>query len=298
VSAGPLIGSHVPVAGGLVRRALPHAREIGAEAIQVFASNPRGWAVPLPDPAQDAAFRAACAESGLSVLIHAPYLVNLGSPDPLTARRSVDALRWTLQRAAQIGAGAVVVHAGSALVGRAGWSREQGLQQAGAAIRGLLADGEGGPAAEQAVRLLIEPTAGAGGALASDLPSIAQYLEAVDDERVGICLDTCHLHAAGHDLSTRDLFAAVLADFAAAVGMARLGAVHVNDSRDPVGSRRDRHAPIGAGTIGADAFAALFSSGLPPGVPVLTESTDDDHAADIAVLKAHRFAAGRAGVRT
>ncbi|MCU1659538.1 MAG: deoxyribonuclease, partial [Pseudonocardiales bacterium] len=139
--------------------------------------------------------------------------------------------------------------------------------------------------------LLIEPTAGGGGALASDATSLGAYLDVLGrDERIGVCLDTCHMHAAGHDLSTGAGFAAALRTYGRAAGRGRIGLVHVNDSRDPAGSRRDRHASIGTGTIGPDAFRALFTSTATRGVPLVVETAEADHAADIATLKALRDA--------
>lgn len=140
--------------------------------------------------------------------------------------------------------------------------------------------------------LLIEPTAGGGGALASDAASLSVYLDALGrSERIGVCLDTCHLHAAGHDLSTREGFAKALRAFGHAAGPGRIGLVHVNDSRDPAGSKRDRHAAIGSGTIGRAAFAALFSTPVTRGVPLVVETDETEQAGDIATLKALRSAA-------
>jgi deoxyribonuclease-4 len=144
-------------------------------------------------------------------------------------------------------------------------------------------------AASGAPPLLIEPTAGGGGALASNAESLAAYLDVLGrDERVGVCLDTCHMHAAGHDLSTADSFAAALRAYARAAGRGRIGLVHVNDSRDPAGSKRDRHASPGAGSIGREPFAALFRSPITRTVPLIVETAEADHAADIATLKALR----------
>jgi deoxyribonuclease-4 len=134
-------------------------------------------------------------------------------------------------------------------------------------------------------RLLIEPTAGGSGALASTVDSVAEYLDVLDDERIGVCLDTCHLHAAGHDLSTRTGMTRTLAALGRAIGRRRIGLVHVNDSRDPAGSKRDRHTCLGCGTIGLEPFASLFSSPTTRGVPLVVETAEDDHASDIAALK-------------
>ena len=272
------VGAHVSVAGGLAR-ALPRAVEIGAEVAQVFVANPRGWAPPSADPDGDAAFAAAC---DLPVFVHAPYLINFGSPSADTLARSAAALQFSLRRGAAIGARGVVVHAGSAVLGNR-W--DVAMATARECVLRALDAVPGGP------RLLIEPTAGGGGALASDAASLAAYLDVLGrDERIGVCLDTCHLHAAGHDLSTSASFAAALRAYGRAAGRGGIGLVHVNDSRDPAGSKRDRHAAVGRGTIGRDAFAALFSSPVTRRVPMVVETADADHAADIVTLKALRAA--------
>ena len=272
------IGAHVSVAGGLAR-ALPRAEAIGAETLQVFVANSRAWAHPADDPAGDEEFRATCA---FPVFVHAPYLINFGSPSPDTLERSTRALAFSLRRGAAIGARGVVVHAGSAVLGNR-W--DDAMRQVREHLLPVLDLASG-------TQVLIEPTAGGGGALASDAASLAAYLDALGcDERIGVCLDTCHLHAAGHDLSTLGGFSAALRAYGRAAGRGRIGLVHVNDSRDPAGSKRDRHASIGAGTIGRDAFAALFTSPAIRGVPLVVETADADHAADITTLKALRGSA-------
>jgi deoxyribonuclease IV len=275
------VGAHVSVAGGL-RRALARAGEIGAETIQVFVANPRAWAAPAPDRDGDAAFAAACA---VPVFVHAPYLINFGSPSAATLARSGDALAFSLRRGAAIGARGVVMHAGSAVLGNR-W--EDAMAQVRAAVLGVL------DAVPDAPRLLVEPTAGGGGALASDAASLGAYLDVLGrDERIGVCLDTCHMHAAGADLSSERSFRAALRAYAGAAGPGRIGLVHVNDSRDPAGSKRDRHESIGAGTIGPESFAALFGTPATRRVPMVVETEDTRHAIDIAALKALREAAAR-----
>jgi deoxyribonuclease IV len=273
------VGAHVSVAGGLTR-ALPRAHAVDAEVLQVFVANPRAWAAPLVDPDGDASFARAC---GLPVFVHTPYLINFGSPSPETLARSTEALAFSLLRGAAIGARGVVVHAGSAVLGH---RRQDALAQVRQSVLRVL------DALPSAPRLLIEPTAGGGGALASDAPSLAEYLDVLGrDERIGVCLDTCHMHAAGHDLSTPRSFARALRAFGAAAGRSGIGLIHVNDSRDPAGSKRDRHESIGRGTIGREAFAALFSTPATRRVPMVVETADADHATDIATLKALRAAA-------
>lgn len=276
-SAAP-IGAHVSVAGGLLR-ALPRAADVEAEAMQVFVANPRGWAPPPADPEGDEEFRDACP---LPVFVHAPYLINFGSPSPETLAKSSDALAFSLRRGAAIGARGVVMHAGSAVLGNR-W--EDAMTQVREHVLPVL------DAVPEAPALLIEPTAGGGGALAADAASLGAYLDALDrDERLGVCLDTCHMQAAGHDLGTPDAFAAALRAYGRAAGRGRIGLVHVNDSRDPVGSKRDRHEAIGRGTIGLAAFAALFSTPATRSVPMVVETADADHKTDVAALKKLRAA--------
>jgi deoxyribonuclease IV len=271
------IGAHVSVSGGLVRGALPLSDRVDAEVIQIFVANPRGWAAPAPDAAGDEAFRAACTERGLPVFVHAPYLINFGSPSAETLARSAAALEFSLRRGAAVGASGVVVHAGSAVLGNR-W--DEAMEQVRAQVLPLLRDD--GP------RLLIEATAGGGGALASDVESLGAYLDVLDDPRVGICLDTCHLHAAGHDLSAPGGTKKTIAALIRRIGRGRIGLVHVNDSRDPVGSKRDRHAALGEGTIGLDGLRGLFAAPGLRGVPMVVETADADHARDVATLKALR----------
>ncbi|GAB2603432.1 deoxyribonuclease IV [Kribbella endophytica] len=269
-----LIGSHVAVAGGLVKSGLGEAVEVGAEIIQLFAGNPRSWVQRAPDPAGDEAFRAACAELRLPVVVHAAHLINLGSPSDVVLAQSVAALEATMDRAAAIGAHAAVVHAGSLVAKGRRTAVLAGLHDLLTPVVDRAAPG---------VRLLIEPTAGAGEAIASTVDSTIQYMLALDNDRVGLCLDTCHLHAAGEDLTDpRGMVDTIVA----ALGPDRIGLVHVNDSRDPRGSHRDRHESVGLGAIGPAGFEALLSIPSLRGVPLLVETPT--HARDVALLKAIR----------
>ncbi|MCU1678418.1 MAG: endonuclease [Frankiales bacterium] len=277
------VGVHAFTAGGLVKGAFPYARELGAEAIQVFVSNPRGWATPADKPGEDDVFAASCAGAGMQVFIHAPYLVNLGSPDDVVARKSAEAVLYSLRRGRTVGARGVVFHAGSAV--RSG-------ERAAARARSRewllpLLDAAAEPGMP---RLLVEPTAGGGESLASTVPEVSLYLESVADERLGLCLDTCHFFAAGHDMATGDGMRVLLDELHAVIGHDRLALIHANDSAEPCGSRRDRHANIGRGLIGAAPFAELFTHPLTAGVPMVVETPGKvgDHAADLACLRALR----------
>jgi deoxyribonuclease-4 len=273
------IGAHAPASGGLARGALKYAATVGAEAVQVFVSNPRGWAPSAGNPRDDHAFREGCAAGRIPVFVHAPYLVNLGSPTAATREKSAGALTHALQRGAAIGASGVVVHAGSAVVGT---RREEALARVRELLLPILdAVPEGGPS------LLIEPTAGGGQALASRVEHLGSYFEALDAHPgLGVCLDTCHAFAAGHDLATPGGVRSTLGALVKAVGRGRLKLVHVNDSRDPLGSTRDRHAALGHGTIGADPLRELFVHPATRDVPLIVETPGgaDGHARDIALL--------------
>ena len=272
------VGSHVPVGGGLLK-GLAYAREIGAGAVQVFVSNPRGWAPSAGDPEQDAGFREQCGRAGLPVYVHAPYLVNFGSPTEATQRKSVDAVRHSLARAAAIGARAVVVHAGSAV---AGTHRDEAMRQVRELLLPVLDElGDGAP------RLLVEPTAGGGQALAATVQDLGPWFAQVDDHpALGVCLDTCHAYAAGHDLAAPGGMKKTLDALVKTVGRGRLGLVHANDSKDPLGSTRDRHESIGEGQIGQDPFAELFRHPATRGVPVVVETPGDaaSHRRDLELL--------------
>jgi len=270
----------VPVTGGLAAGGLRYAAETGAEAIQVFVSNPRGWAPSAGDARQDAALRDHVASTGLPVFVHATYLINLGSPDPVTRQRSAASLAHALRRGRDIGALGVVVHTGSAV--RA--SREQGMRHVRACLLPLL-DSLGGDGPD----VLLEPTAGRGQMLCGAAGELGPYLDAVDwHPRAGVCLDTCHLFAAGHDLAARGGVAGLLATLAPVTGRLRL--IHANDSKDGCGSHRDRHENIGAGQLGAAPFAALLCHPATRGMPFIVETPGPRAAvaADIATLKALR----------
>ncbi|MEU3300619.1 deoxyribonuclease IV [Streptomyces sp. NPDC006678] len=278
------VGAHVPVAGGLARTGLTYAREIVAESVQVFVANPRGWATPPGNPAQDERFREECAAEGIPAYVHAPYLINFGSHSAVTAERSVESLRHSLRRGREIGALGVVVHTGSATGGR---TRETALAQ----VRELML-----PLLDELTHdddpfLLLEPTAGQGFSLCSLVEDLGPYFEALDAHpRLGICLDTCHAFAAGHDLAAPGGAGRALDLLVSTVGEGRLKLIHANDSKDVVGARKDRHENIGAGHIGEDAFRELMRHPAADGVPLIIETPGGRHgketyAADVALLK-------------
>lgn len=272
------IGAHVPVAGGLASAGLAYARAIRAEAIQVFVTNPRAWAQSAGDPAQDAALREHIAATGMPVFVHAPYLINVGSPDAGVRERSAALIGHGLRRCAQIDALGLVVHAGSAITA----DHAAGLRRMRETVLPILGRAPGdGPG------LLIEPMAGQGQMLCAAIADLGPYLDALDwHPRVSLCLDTCHLFAAGHDL-TRPGGPGAALDELTAIAPGRLRLIHANDSKDPCGSHRDRHANIGAGTIGTAAFAELLHHPATDGIAFIVETPGarPGQKRDIAALK-------------
>jgi deoxyribonuclease IV len=285
------IGAHVSVAGGL-ERAVGNARAVGCESLQVFVSNARGWAPPPVDPAADQRFRADLEGAGLGPLfVHAPYLVNFASVSPVTRERSGEVVAATLAKAAAIGAAGVVVHAGAALAS----GRAAGL----AATREALLPLADATAAMDGPDLVLELTAGTRGALASRFEEMAELLAACGHHpRLKVCMDTCHAQAAGYDLGDPAGAAKALDELFTTLG-GRVVLVHANDSRDPVGAGRDRHCPIGTGTIGDQGFAAILAHPGLDRLPVVTETTGDpaQMAADLTRLRRlrrhHHLAARR-----
>ncbi len=259
------VGTHVQVGKGLVKGALAHAAEVGAETIQVFVGNPRGWAHSAGDPSVDRAFRAACETSGMRVFIHTPYLVNLGSPTPSTYEKSVASVAHNLKRAVEIGAEGVVVHTGSCV-------DEGTLDAAMRQVReGLLPVLDA--AGEDAPWLLLEPTAGQGRSLCAGVDDLERYLAVLDGHpAVGICLDTCHVFAAGAPLDEPGGTTATVDRLVELGGPGRLRLVHANDSMDVRGAFKDRHQSIGDGYIGVGAFEELFAHPATEGVPFVLET--------------------------
>jgi deoxyribonuclease-4 len=279
------IGSHTKTSGGLAKAALPYVDAAGSETLQVYVSNSRGWALPPGDPKQDVLFRDGLSERQMPAYIHASLLVNLGSPTELTVERSVAVLEHALARGRAIGATGVVFHAGSSVDPA---HDDKALHQVRESLLPLLdaAAAAGGP------KVLVEPSAGGGRSLASKVQDLEAYLEAVENHPwMGVCFDTCHAWAAGHDLASPGGMTSTLDALVTAVGPGRLQLIHANDSKDECGSTRDRHETIGKGRIGTAPFAELLAHPATAGIPVIVETPSVDHeghAADIALLKSLR----------
>ncbi|HEY9564345.1 MAG TPA: deoxyribonuclease IV [Nocardioides sp.] len=279
------IGTHVTVGKGLAAGALVDMHELGCETLQVFVGNPRGWAASAGNPVQDRRFREQCEAGGIRSFIHAPYLVNLGSPTPTTYEKSVATVAHNLKRAAEVGAEGVVVHTGS-FVDPSG-SQEKyaaAMRQVREGLLPLLDAIED----EAAPWLLLEPTAGQGRSLCAGVEDLAPYLEALDmHPKAGICLDTCHVFAAGAPLDEEGGTAATVDRIVEIGGEGRLRLIHANDSMDVRGAFKDRHQNIGAGHIGEDAFRDLFAHPATDGVPFILETPGSREAGnpDVDLLK-------------
>ncbi|MDP9390611.1 MAG: deoxyribonuclease IV [Actinomycetota bacterium] len=297
--AVPPVGAHLQIRGGLAKGGLAYADAVGARAAQVFVGNPRGWKRTAGDPEQDALFVEGCAERGVPSFVHTPFLVNVGSPTEATVEQSIACISHNLARGARLGCSGVVVHAGSAV----GEDRyEAALRQLHERLLPVLdALPSDGP------RLLIEPTAGGGRSLAATVEDLGPYLAALENHPlVGVCFDTCHAWAAGHDLSVPGGMTATLDALEATVGPGRLGLVHANDSLDECGSKRDRHTNLGEGLIGSGSygvgpFAELMAHPAMAGVPVVVETPSErdgtaraGHTRDIGLLVSLRDRAAAA----
>jgi deoxyribonuclease IV len=250
-----LIGAHVSPAGGLPK-AIDRGVERGCRAIQIFNQSPRMWRPSSYSDEDLAAFRQAMAASPIdAVLIHAVYLLNCASDDPDIRAKSLVSLTQSLRVGAAIGAAGVVLHPGSAKTGDVAAA----IERAGEVIGEALADSEG-------CELHLENTAGAGGTLGRSFEELARLVEAStgrragDGDRLGVCLDSCHLLASGYDIRTPARIDSVLRECTRALGRGRVRSLHLNDSQTPLGSNRDRHANIGTGELGKSGCTAFLGA--------------------------------------
>jgi deoxyribonuclease-4 len=279
------VGTHLKVGKGLVAGALAQADELGCEAIQIFVGNPRGWALSAGNRDEDARFRRGAAERGIRTFIHSPYLINLGSPTRETDERSVASVAHNLMRAAELGVEGVVVHTGSFVDPTgSGEHYAAAMRQVRDGLLPLLdvvAD-------DEAPWLLLEPTAGQGRSLCAGVDDLEPYLGALDfHPKAGLCLDTCHVFAAGAPLDEPGGAAATLERVVEIGGQERLRRVHANDSMDVRGAFRDRHQKIGEGHIGTPAFVELLAHPATAGVPFILETPGSRDGGDgqIGLLK-------------
>jgi deoxyribonuclease-4 len=267
-----LIGAHVSPAGGPAK-AVERGVESACDAIQIFNQNPRAWKPTIYSGEQVGAFVEAMAPSRVdALLIHAVYLLNPASDDPEIREKTLASLIASLRAGDALGAHAVVLHPGSAKTGDVG----EAIARAGEVIREALAESD-------RCALHLENTAGAGGTLGRSFHELAALFEAAGGGgRLGLCLDSCHLLASGFDVRTPESLSQVLDECVELVGLDRLGSLHLNDSQTPLGSNRDRHAPVGKGEIGEDGCAVFLSEPRFQGLPCVLETPDADRSGPTA----------------
>jgi deoxyribonuclease-4 len=279
----PRLGAHTPTSGGMAKRSIAYAQEVKAEAIQVFASNPRGWAMPDANVEADKLFRDKALELDIETYVHAPFLINLGSPTVGTYENSVASTAYSLRRAKEFGSKGVVVHTGSAVdadyVDKAWKQIKKGVMPVLNKLK------------EDDPWLLLEPTAGQGQSLVKKLDDLLYYFEALEwHPKVGVCLDTCHVFAAGHDIAKKGGMTETLDLLVKLVGIERIKLIHTNDSMDVCGALKDRHQNLGDGEIGLKAFEELLAHPVAQNAPLILETPgmEEKHGEEIALLSKMR----------
>lgn len=288
---GPLLGTHVSVAGGLAT-AFPRAAELAIPAMQIFVKNANRWHAKPLDGEDVRGFRAARRESAVGpVVAHASYLINLAATQDDVLERSRAALADELERCAQAGVDGLVLHPGSHL----GTGEEEGIERFVAALDPILAtaglDGSGAFPAGQGPRLLLENTAGQGTNLGHRLEHLETMVASLEHAgRVGVCLDTCHAFAAGYAVHEAAGYEEFWQEVDERLGFERVGALHLNDSVQPFASKKDRHAHIGEGEMGTGCFERLLHDERLAAVPMILETETGDemagHKKDLATLRA------------
>ena len=259
-----ILGAHESIAGGM-SKAFDRAQSVGCESVQIFVKSNRAWAAkPLTDEDIER-FRARAEESGIQPVVgHASYLLNLGTPDEELWKKSRDVLILELQRCEVLGVGYLVLHPGS----HVGSGEEVGLTRVAQALGQVHAATPGFSA-----QILLETTAGQGTSLGYSFDHLAWLLSHTPEgERLGVCLDTCHVFAAGYELRTLEGYTDTIETFDHVIGLDRLYAIHLNDSKGDLGSRKDRHEHIGKGHIGLDGFRHVMNDPRLAGLPGLLET--------------------------
>ncbi|MDX2200729.1 MAG: deoxyribonuclease IV [Phycisphaerae bacterium] len=286
-------GSHLSVAGGL-QNAIHEARRLHCDTVQIFVKNQRQWSAAALSEEAVKQWRAARSEGPLGpVVAHASYLINLGSDDAELSRKSIAALADELDRCGRLGVEYLVVHPGAA-----------GKQPVEAAVARVsrAVDAVFAATPPNSTTLLLETTAGQGTTLGRTFTELGRMLDGVDAKsRVGVCVDTCHVFAAGYDIRERAAYEAMLNEAAATVGLDRIRAFHLNDSRGKLGSRVDRHDHIGAGQIGPVGFQILLGDARFAGLPMILETPKENDeqgremdVVNLALLRQWSEAAGLA----
>lgn len=245
------IGAHISVAGGL-HKAFDRAKEVNCDSMLIFTKSNRQWkAKPLTEKDITAYTQAAEAHDIYPVAVHASYLINIASPKPDLWEKSYQALKVEVERADSLGIPYITFHPGSYVKS----SPEEGITAIGKALQRLLEETDG-----LKTTICLETMAGQGTNLGSTFAELKQMIDLADGhERLGVCLDTCHIFAAGYDIRTPEAYQATMAEFDQTVGLDRIKCFHFNDSKFELGQKKDRHAHIGEGFIGAEGFAQFLN---------------------------------------
>ncbi len=273
------IGAHVSIAGG-VATAPERAQRIGANALGIFTKNQRQWRSPELTDEEIAAFRTGLNDSGIDpgqVLVHASYLINVGNPDREKRTRSLDALLDEAQRVEALGISLLNFHPGSGLKEI---SEEESIKLIADAVGTVLSRTTGAV-------LVLEATAGQGAHVGYAFDQLAAIMDAAGNpDRVGVCIDTCHIFAGGYDIRSEEGYRTTMDELASSVGMDRLRGIHVNDSMTPLGSRKDRHERLGVGEIGFPGLARFLADPAIPDVPFILETPKPDlWKQEVAILR-------------
>ncbi len=280
----PLLGAHFSITGGL-HNALYTASQYRCTALQIFTKNAMTWAertLSIADIDKFNIAREACPEIK-RICSHAAYLINLASPDLQTYVRSVKALSLELSRSALLGIPYVVLHPGA----HRGLGEAKGLHRIVEGINAALDD-----VADPTCGLLLETTAGQGSQLGYTFEQLAAISDRVEaTERVGLCLDTCHVFTAGYDLRTKKTYTKTMKAFHKALGLERLHLIHVNDAKKALGSRVDRHEHIGKGRMGLEAFRLIMNDPRLKGVPKILETPKENATVDYDRLNLNQLRA-------
>jgi len=261
------LGAHMSIAGGLVR-ALERGLAVGCSVVQIFLKNQRQWAARPYTDSEVREFRSAWRASGIRVVFaHANYLINLATPAPDEWRRAVDVFHDELERAEALGLPFVVIHPGSHREAGLG----EGLRRVARAIDVLHQRTRG-----QRARIVLENTAGGGSSIGRNFAELQALIGAVrEPDRLGVCIDTCHLFAAGYDIRARAGYRATMAELRGRLGNRRILAFHLNDAKQPLGSGLDRHEKIGRGHLGIEPFRLLMNDRSFARVPMALETPKD-----------------------
>ncbi len=281
----PLLGAHMPTAGGH-HNAITDGAAIGCRSVQIFTASPRQWRAPAIAPEVAEKFKQVVRESGITKTVaHDSYLINLAAePGSDVLAKSRAAFRAEIERAETLGVDFLVSHPGA----HGGAGEDVGIARLIESLDIIHRETAGAN-----VRVAIETTAGQGTYLGGRFEQIARILSGVEDpSRLAVCLDTCHVFAAGYDIRTPEAYQETMRLFDEVIGLANLQVIHANDSQKAFGSHADRHAHIGEGEIGLEAFRLLVNDPRLAGLPVIVETPESETMHEVNVRRLHDLLAG------